>query len=245
MASHCEEQSTGDAHGNAIFVIAGFAVGALIIAVLFASKPAAIAVAAMGVLALLFFLLGDLPDAGRQGALANDRGFFPDAEAVPQEGFWLLMVSSLALALTGTALATLTPAQLAALGPSRRHERAHEPEPARPEPEPAAETEGRSARAKSPSPVAASAAGRAPASAARGPGGRIRGDGAFLAVCAMNAPPRMRWSLDWPPASMVWSRWRSSRVAGSARCGQETSGRRAASSHPSRGLRGRTPRAGQ
>ena len=110
------EQSSGERHGNALFVISVFAIGALGLAVFTASRPAAIAVAVMGAIAVLFFLLGDLPDAGQIGTLDDARGSFFDAEAVPQEGFWLLMISSLGLAVTGIALATLTPAQLAALG---------------------------------------------------------------------------------------------------------------------------------
>lgn len=113
------DQSAGERHGNAMFVIALFAIGALALAVFTASKPAAIAVGAMGVIALLFFLLGDLPDAGQIGTLDDDRGSFFDAEAVPQEGFWLMMISALALAVTGIALATLSEEQLAALGPRR------------------------------------------------------------------------------------------------------------------------------
>jgi len=114
-----DNQSSGERHGNALFVIAVFAIGALALAVFTGSKPAAIAVGAMGAIALLFFLLGDLPDAGQVGTLDDSRGSFFDAEAVPQEGFWLLMISSLALAVSGIALATLTRAQLAGLGPGR------------------------------------------------------------------------------------------------------------------------------
>ena len=114
-----DDQSSGERHGNAMFVIAAFAIGALGLAVFTGSKPAAIAVGAMGVSALIIFLLGDLPDAGQIGTLDDARESFFDAEAVPQEGFWLLMISSLALTVTGIALATLTPAQLAALGRGR------------------------------------------------------------------------------------------------------------------------------
>lgn len=115
--------SAGERHGNAMFVIASFAIGALALAVFTASRPAAVAVAAMGVSALLFFLLSDLPVAGRVDAIGESctasGSFFPVAEAVPQGGFWLFLISSLALAVSGVALATLTPDQLAALGPSR------------------------------------------------------------------------------------------------------------------------------
>ncbi len=115
-----DEVSNAERHGNAMFVIAAFAIGALGLAVFAASKPAAIAVAAMGGIALLFFLLGDLPDAGQVGTLDDARQSFFDAETVPQGGFWMLLVSSLGLTVTGVALATLTPEQLAALRPKRR-----------------------------------------------------------------------------------------------------------------------------
>ena len=123
-----DDVSNAERHGNAMFVIAAFAIGALGLAVFAASKPAAIAVAAMGGIALLFFLLGDLPDAGQVGTLDDARQSFFDAETVPQGGFWMLLVSSLGLTVTGIALATLTPEQLAALRPKRR-ERADRGQP--------------------------------------------------------------------------------------------------------------------
>ena len=118
------DQGGGDRHGNALALIAVFAVGALIVAVFAASKPAATAVAVAGVIALLVFLLVDLPDANAVGTLDDARQSFFDAEAVPQGGFWMELVSSLALAITGVALATLSPEQLAALRPGGRQRRA-------------------------------------------------------------------------------------------------------------------------
>lgn len=118
-----DSMSNAERHGNAMFVISAFAIGALVIAVFGGSKPAAIAVALMGGAALLFFLIGDLPKAGQVGTLDDARQSFFDAEAVPQEGFWMLLVSSLALTITGIALATLTPEQLAALAPRWWRER--------------------------------------------------------------------------------------------------------------------------
>ena len=56
-------------------MLAVFAVVALVVAVVNGSKPAAIAVAACGVIALLIFLLLDLPDA-------NDVGTLDDAAPV-------------------------------------------------------------------------------------------------------------------------------------------------------------------
>ena len=161
-------QSASERHGNAMFVIAVFAIGALALAVFTASQPAAIAVGAMGVIALLFFLLGDLPDAGQVGTLDDERNSFFDAEAVPQEGFWLLLVSSLALAVTGIALATLTPEQLATLRPGRR--KADSPRSAR-----AAAAKPTPARkAATPESPAAQNAAESPTSDGKRPLGRSR-----------------------------------------------------------------------
>ena len=101
-------QGGADRHGNALMVIAVFAIGALAVAVFAASKPAALAVAIAGVIALLVFLLVDLP----------------------QGGFFLEMAGALALAVTGVALATLTPEQLAALRPRRAADRGRRDQPA-------------------------------------------------------------------------------------------------------------------
>lgn len=111
------EQAAADRHGNALMVIAVFAVIALLVAVFTGSKPAATAVAIAGAVALLFFLLVDLPDANTTGNL--DTGFI-DAEAVPREGFYMELVGALALAVTGFALATMSSKQLAALRPAKR-----------------------------------------------------------------------------------------------------------------------------
>ncbi|MGH2954549.1 MAG: hypothetical protein ACRDK9_11155 [Solirubrobacterales bacterium] len=111
------DRSVIDHHGPALAVIAVFAVFATLITVWGASKPAAVAVGVMGGLGLLIFLLIDLPDAGQVGTLDDARQSFFDAEAVPQEGFWLEMLGALALAVSGVALATLSPEQLASLRP--------------------------------------------------------------------------------------------------------------------------------
>jgi hypothetical protein len=121
-AEPLEERSVIDHHGPALMIIAVAAVLAVGIAVWAASKPAAIAVAALGGLALLIFLLIDLPDAGQVGTLNDARQSFIDAEAIPQEGFWLEMVGALALAFTGAALATMSTDQLASLRPGAHND---------------------------------------------------------------------------------------------------------------------------
>lgn len=114
------DQGGADRHGNALMVVAVFAIGALGLAVFQASKPAAMAVAGCGGIALLVFLLVDLPDANAVGTLDDARNSFFDAEAVPQGGFFLEMIGALALTICGIALATMTPDQLAALRPGKR-----------------------------------------------------------------------------------------------------------------------------
>lgn len=115
-------QSAGDRHSYAQIVLAVFAIVALAAAVLNGSKPAAVAVAACGVIALLIFLLLDLPDANNVGTLDDARQSFFNAEAVPQAGFWLQLIGALGLSITGIALATLSPKQLAELRPGSKSE---------------------------------------------------------------------------------------------------------------------------
>ena len=117
-----QDRTVIEDHGHALFVVSAFAILATFVAVWAGSKPAAIAVAAMGALALLFFLITDLPDAGQVGTLDDSRQSFIDAEAIPQAGFWLEMVGALALAFTGAALATMSGEQLAALRPGAKRE---------------------------------------------------------------------------------------------------------------------------
>ena len=94
---------------------------AVIVAVTAGCKPAAIAVGIAGVAALILFLTIDLPHANNTGTLgpcnATAEANFFDAKANPQAGFWLEMVGALALALSGVALATLSPGQLRAIRP--------------------------------------------------------------------------------------------------------------------------------
>jgi hypothetical protein len=108
-------------HHFAMGVLAIFAVGAVVVAVTSASKPAAISVGVAGVIALILFLTIDLPHANNTGTLggcsAATTGQFFEAKAIPQAGFWLEMVGALALALSGVALGTLNPEQLRAIRP--------------------------------------------------------------------------------------------------------------------------------
>ena len=145
------DQSAGDRHAYAQMILAGSAVVAMIVAIASGSKPAATAVAACGVIALMIFLLNDLPDANSVGTLDDPRQNFFEAEAVPQEGFWLGLLGSLGLALSGAALATLSSDQIKALGPGggRKPKQRREPREAKDATEPAEARANRRTGAKS------------------------------------------------------------------------------------------------
>ena len=125
-------QNAASRHHFALGVIAIFAVIAVLVAVFGASKPAALAVGAAGIVALLLFLTIDLPKANNVGTLGGctttTAGSFFDAKAIPQAGFWLEMIGALGLALSGAALATMSPEQLETLRPGRRGPRRGESE---------------------------------------------------------------------------------------------------------------------
>jgi hypothetical protein len=106
-----------DRHYYALLVLALFAVVALAIAVLAGSRPAAAAVAVAGGISLLIFLLVDLPDVNVEGALSEP--YFFSSKAEPASGFWLELIGTVSLALSGGALATLRSDQLQALVPER------------------------------------------------------------------------------------------------------------------------------
>jgi hypothetical protein len=102
-----------DQHGYATLVLAAFALVMLVVGIAARSEQlsqvAAFAVAACGVVALLIFLVGDLPDANKIGTLDGADEAFIDAKAEPQAGFWLELVGALVLTVCGAALATLKP----------------------------------------------------------------------------------------------------------------------------------------
>jgi hypothetical protein len=102
-----------DQHGYATFVLAVFALILLVIAMAARGEQlgqvAAVAIAVCGVVALLIFLIGDLPKVNNVGTLDDPRQSFIDAEAKPVAGFWLELIGALVLTVCGAALATLRP----------------------------------------------------------------------------------------------------------------------------------------
>jgi hypothetical protein len=102
-----------DQHGYATLVLAIFALILLVIAIFARGEQlgqvAAVAIAVCGLVALLIFLIGDLPKVNNVGTLDDPRQSFIDAEAKPVAGFWLELVGALVLTVCGAALATLRP----------------------------------------------------------------------------------------------------------------------------------------
>jgi hypothetical protein len=102
-----------DQHGYATLVLAVFALILLVVAMAARGEQlgqvAAVAIAVCGVVALLIFLIGDLPKVNNVGTLDDPRQSFIDAEAKPVAGFWLELIGALVLTVCGAALATMRP----------------------------------------------------------------------------------------------------------------------------------------
>ena len=102
-----------DQHGYATLVLAIFSLILMVVAVYARGEQlgqvAAVAIAVCGVIALLIFLIGDLPKVNNVGTLDDPRQSFIDAEAKPVAGFWLELAGALVLTVCGAALATMRP----------------------------------------------------------------------------------------------------------------------------------------
>jgi hypothetical protein len=112
--------SSADRHGYSMLILAICAIVATVTAVFTGMRPVAVAVAVIGGVALLLFLILDLPDAGTRGSLQD----FITARAEPRAGFWTEALGATILALGGAAFATLDPHQLQALRRARVGKRA-------------------------------------------------------------------------------------------------------------------------
>jgi hypothetical protein len=129
--------TASDQHGYATVVLAGFALLLMVIAMAYRGQQlgqvAAVAIAVCGVVALLIFLIGDLPKVNNVGTLDDPRQSFIDAEAKPVAGFWLELIGALVLTVCGAALATLKPerSDAAEAHGGRSHETSHDTAPAR------------------------------------------------------------------------------------------------------------------
>ncbi len=120
-------------HSYATLTLAIFALVLLVIAMAARGEQlgqvAAVSVAVCGLVALLIFLIGDLPDVNKIGTLDDPRQSLIDAQAKPVAGFWLELVGALVLTVCGAALATIRPGSTGSRQPhgGRTHERPREP----------------------------------------------------------------------------------------------------------------------
>jgi hypothetical protein len=95
-----ETVSTGSHHAYALIPIA-----LLVVMLAFGvwrahSRPALLAIGALGVVSLLIALLGDLPDAQATGLIGNAATHFAAAAATPAAGLYLETAGSAALIIT-------------------------------------------------------------------------------------------------------------------------------------------------
>lgn len=117
-----QSSTGGERHYYALLVLGAFAVAAMVVAIIGGSKPAAIALAAAGITALLIFLVIDLPDVDKVGTFDDPGQTFLQAKAQPQDGFWIELIGALVLTVCGAAMATLAGGQLRALRPGASEE---------------------------------------------------------------------------------------------------------------------------
>ena len=119
-------QTASERHGFAPLLLAVFAAAATIVVIFTGSRPAAVAVAIAGGVALVLFLAIDAPDLNRIGNFEEGTVAVAGARAEPRAGFWLEMIGALGLLICGAALAMLTERRRAAparILAARRRER--------------------------------------------------------------------------------------------------------------------------
>ena len=108
------EATAADRHGYAMLLLAVFAVASMIVAVLSGLRVAAWATAGFGIVALILFLVIDLPDVNELGDIEDPNFGLASARADPQPGFWLEAIGAVVLGLASVAFATLGSEQLQA-----------------------------------------------------------------------------------------------------------------------------------
>lgn len=110
-----DELTAASRHSYALLILAIFAVASMFVAIGTGLRVFATATAAFGVAALIFFLVLDLPDAGKFGTVGGDDQYTSStAKAEPKEGFVAEALGSVILGLATVAFATLSSTQLRA-----------------------------------------------------------------------------------------------------------------------------------
>lgn len=107
-------------HGFAFGLLGLLGILATLLAVFATSRPAAIAVAVCGLAALALFAVIELPDVGTHDLIVDPNQDFIEGRTVASGGFWISISASVLMTVGGVLLASLSPAQLAALRPGRR-----------------------------------------------------------------------------------------------------------------------------
>jgi hypothetical protein len=94
---------TGAHHSHALIPIALLAAVLAYGSLRDAGRPALLAVGALGVVALLIALLGDLPDARATGLVGSSVTHYADASSTPSAGLYLETLGALVLTVTSGA----------------------------------------------------------------------------------------------------------------------------------------------
>jgi hypothetical protein len=89
-----------DRHGPALLIVAAFA-AAMVAGALRGSRPAAIALAVLGLVALGIAVVGDVPDLNKTGFIGE---VYEDAAAGPSAGFYLETLGGVLLLASGAIL---------------------------------------------------------------------------------------------------------------------------------------------
>jgi hypothetical protein len=108
LATPIKTVNTGSHHGYALIPVALLAAVFTVIAWRTRSRPALFGLGAMGIVALLIALLGDLPDAQARG-LVNTAGHLAIATDKPSTGFYLETLGAVVLLLTAAGGLLLAP----------------------------------------------------------------------------------------------------------------------------------------
>src|SRR5690349_7775819 len=106
IPDHDTHLSGWDRHGPALLIIAIFAI-VMIAGALRGARPAMLAIAVLGLAALLIAVIGDVPDLNKTGFIGE---VYEDAAAGPKAGFYLETLGAVLLLLSGGLMLVATPA---------------------------------------------------------------------------------------------------------------------------------------
>jgi hypothetical protein len=104
VPDHDTHLSGWDRHGPALLIIAIFAV-LMVAGALRGARPAMVALTALGVVALLIAVVGDVPDLNKTGFIGE---VYEDAAAGPKSGFYLETLGAVLLLVSGGLMLVLS-----------------------------------------------------------------------------------------------------------------------------------------